>query len=95
MVQDITHVTLAFMPSSRFNVVNNTDWSFFATVEEVRTKFADGTAIMIAIGGWGDTDAFSYAAVNQDRREVFARNIKNMLDHTGADGRWQSFLQRP
>lgn len=81
-------MTLAFMPSSRFNMVNNTDWPFFATVDETRPKFAKGTAIMVAIGGWGDTAAFSYASVNQNRREIFARNVKAMLDYTGTDGRW-------
>lgn len=58
MVQDITHVIMAFMPSSAFNVLNATEWPLFSTVEEARSKFIPGTAVMIAIGGWGDTEGF-------------------------------------
>ncbi|KAE8446153.1 hypothetical protein EG329_012526 [Mollisiaceae sp. DMI_Dod_QoI] len=74
------------MQSSTFNQPNPTLWPLFTTVEEVRSKFAPGTAIMVAIGGWGDTAGFSEAAKTVKSREVFAKNVKAMVDVTGADG---------
>ena len=86
LVSDITHVALAFMQSKTFNVDNQTEWPLFTTVEAVRPKFSPGTAIMVAIGGWGDTQGFSVAAKTDESRKRFATNVKAMLDATGADG---------
>ncbi|KAL3482133.1 glycoside hydrolase superfamily [Aspergillus californicus] len=86
LVADITHVALAFMQSSRFNGRNVTTWPLFTTVEDVREQFPTGTAVMVAIGGWGDTRGFSEAAVSDESRRVFAGNVKAMLEVTGADG---------
>ena len=52
----------------------------------MRPKFANGVAIMVAIGGWGDTNSFSKAAATQKSRRLFANNVKAMVDQTGADG---------
>jgi GH18 family chitinase len=87
MVLDITHVIIAFMPSAHFNLKEVSDWPLFTTVDEVRSKFAEGTKIMIAIGGWGDTVGFSKAATTVNTRRLFAKNVKAMVDATGADGK--------
>ena len=42
---------------------------------------------MVAIGGWGDTAGFGVAAATETSRKQFARNIKSMVDATGADGK--------
>ena len=86
MVADITHVALAFMRSETFNVPGQNQWPLFTTVAEVRPKFAAGTKIQVAIGGWGDTNDFSKAAKTEEGRKLFAENIRVMLDTTGADG---------
>jgi GH18 family chitinase len=75
------------MRAATFNEENPTSWPLFTTVEEVRPKFSKGTAIMVAIGGWGDTEAFSIAAANDTTRKLFARNVRNMIKDTGADGK--------
>ncbi|KAJ5046655.1 uncharacterized protein L3040_003889 [Drepanopeziza brunnea f. sp. 'multigermtubi'] len=85
LVSEITHVAIAFMQSSTFNQENPSTWPFFTTVEEVRSKFANGTSIMVAIGGWGDT-GFPIAAATEESRKLFARNVRAMVEHTGADG---------
>lgn len=74
------------MPLSVFNEDNPSSWPLFTTVGAVRTQFAKNTAIMIAIGGWGDTAGFSKAAATVESRKKFAQNVKAMMDHTGADG---------
>lgn len=86
LIVDITHVAIAFMQSSTFNQANISSFPLFATVKEVRAKFAKGTAIMVAIGGWGDTNGFSQAAKTEKSRRQFAQNVKFMVDITGADG---------
>ena len=85
-MSDITHVALAFMPSSLFNTPGRSEWPLFISVEVVRRQFADTTAILVAIGGWGDTGGFSEAAATEGSRQLFARNVKAMVEHTGADG---------
>ena len=86
LVADVTHVALAFIQSPQFNEPEQSEWPLFTTVDRVRSQFAAGTVVMIAIGGWGDTKGFSEAAATHDGRVLFARNVKSMLDHTGADG---------
>lgn len=87
LVADITHVALAFMQSSTFNEVEPLSWPLFTTVEKVRSQFAKDTAIMVAIGGWGDT-GFAKAAASESTRKLFAKNVKRMVDSTGADGKY-------
>lgn len=76
------------MNSDMFNEVEpRSSWPLFTTVENVRSKFSLGTAILVSIGGWGDTQGFSQAAATESGRNLFARNVKAMVDYTGADGK--------
>lgn len=61
-------------------------WPLFTTVSETRVKFQEGTKVMVAIGGWGDTAGFSTAAQNRTSQARFARNVAAMVAATGADG---------
>ena len=70
-----------------FNQPEPPSWPLFTLVESVRPLFADGTAIMVAVGGWGDTAGFEMAAATDRTRKLFARNVKLMVDATGADGK--------
>jgi hypothetical protein len=94
MVSEITHVIIAFMQSSHFNQKEVSTWPLFTTVEEVRSKFAEGTKIMVAIGGWGDTAGFSRGARTVNTRRLFAKNVKAMVDATGADGMSTTFAHK-
>ena len=87
LVLDITHVALAFMSPAIFNQVESSSWPLFTTVEIARSKFTDGTTIMIAIEGWGDTAGFYIVAATGTTRKLFAHNVKVMIDATGVDGR--------
>lgn len=78
------------MRSSIFNTKDNTsNWPLFTTVDAVRHKFSAGTSILVAIGGWGDTQGFSEAALTDESRKLFAHNINRMVEDTGADGKWR------
>ena len=74
------------MQSAVFNQPQPSSWPLFTTVETVRQRFAPGTHIMVAIGGWSDTAGFAEAAKSDVSRKRFAQNIRAMLDDTGADG---------
>lgn len=60
---------------------------FFTSVDAIRSKFAANTKVMIAIGGWGDTEGFTVGAATHESRKLFAQNIKQMVASTGADGK--------
>ncbi|RDA83370.1 hypothetical protein CP532_4732 [Ophiocordyceps camponoti-leonardi (nom. inval.)] len=87
LLSDITHVVLSFMPSDVFNV-DDTPAAFplFTSVDEVRRQFRPETKLMVAIGGWGDSKGFETAARSADSRRRWARQVRAMLDSTGADG---------
>jgi GH18 family chitinase len=85
-VSNVTHVALAFMGSEVFNRAEQDEWPLFTAIVDVRPKFAEGTVVQVAIGGWGDTEGFSTAAKTKESRKLFASNVKSMLDATGADG---------
>ena len=85
-VSDLTHVALAFMRPNVFNQPEPHSWPMFTTVEKARSQFQPGTAIMVAIGGWGDTHGFEVAARTESSRELFAENVRRMVEDTGADG---------
>ncbi|KAL8793865.1 MAG: hypothetical protein Q9195_003591 [Heterodermia aff. obscurata] len=85
-VSDLTHVALAFMRPNIFNQPEPHSWPMFTTVEKARSQFWPGTAIMVAIGGWGDTHGFEVAARTERSRELFAENVRRMVEDTGADG---------
>jgi hypothetical protein len=85
----VTHIILAFMGSSMFNEPGRTEWPLlpgFADVSQIRARFAPGTKIMVAIGGWGDAFGFSAAALDEQSRKEFADNVARMVAMTGVDG---------
>ncbi|KAG6368349.1 hypothetical protein INS49_002554 [Diaporthe citri] len=85
LVNPITHVALAFMRSGLFLDSNRSEWPSDRSVDSARQAFATGTKILVAIGGWGDTD-FSIAARDETSRKSFAGNVARMVEATGADG---------
>ncbi|TVY79807.1 Chitotriosidase-1 [Fusarium oxysporum f. sp. cubense] len=86
-LQDVSHVILAFMRSETFNVDNKPhDYPLFTSVSGVRKRFPGDTKVMVAIGGWGDTQGFEEAAKNETTRKRWARQVAAMVTATGADG---------
>lgn len=78
------------MQSSIFNQAAPKEFPLFTSIPSVRSQFVEGTSIMVAIGGWGDTEGFSVAAATNESRKLFAKNVKAMVDFTGADGKARS-----
>ncbi|KAL1837620.1 hypothetical protein VTJ49DRAFT_3581 [Mycothermus thermophilus] len=82
-LERVNHVAVASMSSES---LNKNDWTLFTTIDDVRSKFANGTKILVAIGGWGDHKGFETAAWNDRTRKRFSRNVAKMVEKTGADG---------
>lgn len=79
-------MNLAFLNLKLFNDENATTYPLFTTVEEVRTKFAPNTKVLVAIGGWGDTEGFEVAAKTEGSRGRWAKGVAKMVEKLGADG---------
>jgi len=74
------------LPSRLFNEDDITTYPLFTTVENVRSQFAPNTKVLVAIGGWGDTEGFEIAAKSEESREKWARAVARMVKNLGADG---------
>ncbi|KAG9506204.1 hypothetical protein J7337_003185 [Fusarium musae] len=86
-LHDVSHVILAFMRSETFNVDDKPDdYPLFTSVPDVRNRFPGATKVMVAIGGWGDTQGFEEAAKNETTRKRWACQVAAMVTATGADG---------
>jgi chitinase len=77
---------MAFANSTLFTTNPAGNFTPFESVAHMRTRFGNGTKILIAIGGWGDTSGFSLGASNDTTRALYAKNVAAMLDSVGADG---------
>lgn len=75
------------MQSGVFNEKDpNPGWPLFMSVSDARSRLHSGTKVMVAIGGWGDTEGFATAARDEGSRRQFAENVAAMVEATGADG---------
>ncbi|KAI5458250.1 glycoside hydrolase superfamily [Mariannaea sp. PMI_226] len=87
LVANVTHVILAFMRSEIFNVdATPPEFPLFTAVDEVRSKFAPSTKLMVAIGGWGNNAGFEVAVKSDDSRKRWAKQVAAMVEMVGADG---------
>lgn len=86
LLSRVTHVVLAFVSSEALTGEPPARWPLFEDIDSIRAKFAPGTKIMIAVGGWGDDKGFPIAAETKESRKRFASNVAKMLRDTGADG---------
>ena len=86
LLSSVTHVGLAFVSSQALVGEPPAEWPLFEGIDSIRAKFAPGTKILIAVGGWGDDNDFPIAARSEESRKQFASNVAKMLRDTGADG---------
>ncbi|SCV70718.1 BQ2448_3480 [Microbotryum intermedium] len=67
--------------------VKFSQWNSETLLSELITRgHANGTKVVISIGGWTDSGKFSYAVSTRTRRNNFVKNIAAMVARTGADG---------
>ena len=82
----IDTVIMAFANSSLFTTSPGGNYTPFESVKKMRARFDDGTKVMVAIGGWGDTAGFSAGAVSNSSRSLYAQNVAAMVNNLGLDG---------
>lgn len=81
----ITHVITAFASTTLFTSDPPGTYSPFVDVASLRSQFADGTKICMAIGGWGDTAGFSVGQKTDESRKLYAKNVASTLNSLGYD----------
>ncbi|OTB04396.1 glycoside hydrolase family 18 protein [Hypoxylon sp. CI-4A] len=81
----ITHVITAFAGTTLFNSDPPQAYTPFTDVATLRSQFADGTKICMAIGGWGDTSGFSVGQKDETSRQTYAKAVASTLDSLGYD----------
>ncbi|KAF4992247.1 hypothetical protein FGRMN_7277 [Fusarium graminum] len=86
-LQEVSHVIIAFMRSEFFNVDKKpVEYPLFTSVANVRSRLPNHVKVMVAIGGWGDTQGFEEAAKTVPSRKRWARQVAAMVAATKADG---------
>lgn len=86
IITGIDHVITAFANSSLFTTSPAGEYLPFEDIPTVRSKFDNGTKVLIAIGGWGDTAGFSVGSATEASRKLFAANVAALLDRFDFDG---------
>ncbi|KAH8426590.1 uncharacterized protein LDX57_004326 [Aspergillus melleus] len=82
----ITHAIMAFAEAKLFNSDSEPTYTPFESVDTFRARFAPGTKIMFAIGGWGDTSGFAEGAKDEASRQRYAKNVAAVVEKGGFDG---------
>ncbi|KAI6251026.1 hypothetical protein HI914_00331 [Erysiphe necator] len=82
----IDHVVVAFANSSLFTTSPPGQYQPFEDIPTIRSYFDPGTKVLIAIGGWADTQGFGQGAATDESRKLFAANIALLCDQYGFDG---------
>lgn len=77
---------MGFANSSLFANETPGEYKPFESLSTMRGRFVEGTKVMIAIGGWGDTAGFSEGSKDDASRSQYAKNVAEMLEKVGADG---------
>lgn len=77
---------MAFANSSLFVESPSGEYTPFPPISEIRGRFANGTKLLIAIGGWGDTAGFSACSKEDASRKQYAKNVAEMVNKHGFDG---------
>ncbi|GIJ84935.1 hypothetical protein Asppvi_003790 [Aspergillus pseudoviridinutans] len=77
---------MAFANSSIFNSDSPPKFEPFEPVETMRKRFSPDTKLMVAVGGWGDTNGFSEGATDDVSRTRYAKNVAAMINNLGIDG---------
>jgi chitinase len=77
---------MAFANSTIFNSDSPPKFEPFEPIEAMRKRFTPNTKVMVAIGGWGDTNGFSEGAKDDVSRTRYAKNVAAMIDSLGIDG---------
>ncbi|OJD19524.1 hypothetical protein AJ78_00495 [Emergomyces pasteurianus Ep9510] len=77
---------MAYANSSLFVESPPGEYTPFTPISEIRASFANGTKLLIAIGGLGDTKGFSAGAKDDASRKKYAKNVADMVNKHGFDG---------
>ena len=79
------HIAFA-VPTSTFDV-QFIGWNSDSLIRDLVTRaHAKNTKVLIAIGGWSDSEYFSQACATANNRRTFVANILKMVNKYNVDG---------
>lgn len=84
--QDMDYAIMGFAKTTLFNSDSAPSFTPFEPVDTMRKRFGPDTKLMIAIGGWGDSEGFSTGAKDDASRKRYAKNVAAMLEANKFDG---------
>ncbi|GAA5956788.1 hypothetical protein JCM3765_005737 [Sporobolomyces pararoseus] len=74
------------LPDKNHNVKLSSDWSGDLLNRVVKYAHGNGSKVLIAIGGWTDSQYFSTAVATASTRKTFVSSIKSLVDKYNVDG---------
>lgn len=77
---------MAFAKSDLFNSNSTPEYNPFESVKEMRARFEPDTKVLVALGGWGDTEGFGEGSKDDESRERYAKNVAAVVKDGGFDG---------
>lgn len=86
----LTHIAHAFVKPNANGSLSMDSW--FLYPELITTAHQHGVKIVVALGGWGNSDGFSPMAANEQSRADFISNIINFCltyGYNGVDLDWE------
>lgn len=86
LTKGITHAVMAFAKSDLFNSNSTPEYNPFESVKEMRARFEPDTKVLVALGGWGDTEGFGEGSKDDESRERYAKNVAAVVKDGGFDG---------
>ncbi|KAJ5233829.1 CAZyme family GH18 [Penicillium citrinum] len=82
--QGMDYAIMGFAKTTTFN--SGSSYTPFEPVDTMRKRFGPDTKLMVAIGGWGDSEGFSTGAKDDASRKTYAKNVAAMLEANNFDG---------
>ena len=86
LTKGITHAVMAFAKSDLFNSESTPEYNPFESVKDMRARFEPDTKVLVALGGWGDTEGFGEGSKDDESREQYAKNVAAVVKDGGFDG---------
>ena len=77
---------MAFAKSDLFNSESTPEYKPFESVKDMRARFEPDTKVLVALGGWGDTEGFGEGSKDDESREQYAKNVAAVVKDGGFDG---------
>ncbi|KAI1823581.1 carbohydrate-binding module family 18 protein [Xylaria intraflava] len=85
VTSSITHVIMSFVDPMSFTTKDTLPTPPLMPVDQIRSRFSNGTKVGIALGGWGTWSTNFAAVAAEENRTTFASNLAGWMKDEGYD----------